>query len=88
MSEINQNHYLSNDVQFNFFLVGLYLCKIGDRSQKQSILKLLDKNFLLPLIAYATDLESSHYNRLDLMKAIPSAACIQVSLTLKFLIQY
>lgn len=82
LSEINETSDLLKDSQFNFYLAGLYLNKIGDRSQQQMILKLLDKTILLPLIAYAIDLETSNYNRFDLIKVIPTAACIQVSFIL------
>lgn len=77
--EINQINDLLNDAQFNFYLAGLYLCKIGDRSQQQILLKLLNKKYLMPLIAYAIDREKNFYNRFDLIKVIPTAACIQVS---------
>lgn len=80
MSKINHTGDLLDDTQFNFYLAGLYLSKICDRSQQQTVLKLLNKQYLLPLIAYAVDLETSHYGRFDLMKVIPTAACIPVSL--------
>lgn len=84
MSEINQSSDLLNDTQFNFYLAGLYLSKICDRSQQQTLLKLLNKQFLLPLISYAVDIETCHYGRFDLMKIIPTAACIPVSLLLLY----
>lgn len=79
LSEINHTSDLLNDTLFNLFMAGLYLSKICDRSQQQIVLKLLNKTILLPIIAYAMDLESNCYNRYDLLKAIPTAACIQVS---------
>lgn len=60
-------------------MAGLYLSKICDHSQQQIVLKLLNKTILLPIIAYAMDLESNCFNRYDLIKVIPTAACIQVS---------
>lgn len=53
---------------------------MGDRSQQQVILKLLNKTILLSIISYAVDLEKSYYNIFDLIKVIPTAAYIQVSL--------
>jgi len=94
LSEIHQTSDLLNDTQFNFYLAGLYLCKICDRTQQQTVLKLLNKQFLLPLISYSVDLETSHYGRFDLMKVIPTAACISVSLLFcmrainKFILKY
>jgi hypothetical protein len=82
LSEINSSSELINDTTFGFYLAGLYLSKIGDHSQQQAILKLLNKKILLPLIAYAVDLETSHYNRFDLIKAIPTTACTQVNILL------
>lgn len=79
LSEINQTSSLLNDSLFNFFLAGLYLCKIGDRSQLQILLKLINKKYFMPLIAYALDLETDFYNRFDLIKVIPTAACVLVS---------
>lgn len=79
LSEMNQTSDLLNNSLFNFYLAGLYLSKICDRSQQQIVLKLLNKTILLPLITYAMDLESNCYNRYDLMKIIPTAACTQVS---------
>lgn len=86
LSEINHTSELLNDTQFNFYLVGLYLSKICDRSQQQTVLKLLNKQYLMPLISYAVDLETSHYGRFDLMKVIPTAACIpeNISLVISF----
>lgn len=63
----------------NFYLAGIYLSKIGDRLEQQIILKLLNKKILLPLIAYDLDIETNYHNRFDLMKIIPTAACVQVS---------
>lgn len=77
LSEINQISLL-NDSEFNFYLAGLYLSKISDRSQKQIILKLLNKQFLMPLISYAVNIETNYHNRFDLIRLIPTAACIQV----------
>ncbi|XP_025412636.1 uncharacterized protein LOC112685081 isoform X2 [Sipha flava] len=82
LSEINSSSELINDTTFGFYLAGLYLSKIGDHSQQQAILKLLNKKILLPLIAYAVDLETSHYNRFDLIKAIPTTACTQENISL------
>ncbi|VVC38584.1 Armadillo-like helical,Domain of unknown function DUF3730 [Cinara cedri] len=82
LSEINQISSLLNDSEFNFFLAGLYLSKMGDRSQQQIMLKLLNKQFLVPLISYAVNIETSYHNRFDLMKVIPTAACIQDNLSL------
>lgn len=84
LSTINENSVILNDSQFNFYLAGLYLCKKGDRTDQQTILKLLDKKTLLPLIAYIVDLETSHYNRFDLIKIIPKAACVQVRFLFRF----
>lgn len=80
LSEINSASELINDSQFSFYFAGLYLSKIGDHSQQQAVLKLLNKKILLPLIAYSVDLETCHYNRFDLIKFIPTAACIQVKI--------
>lgn len=85
MSEINHNGDLLNDTQFNFYLAGLYLSKICDRSQQKTILKLLNKQFLLSLISYSMDREINHYGRFDLMKVIPTAACVPVSLLFLYL---
>lgn len=79
LSEINQMSNLLNDREFNFYLAGLYLNKIGDRSQQQIILKLLNKQYLVPLISYAINIETRYHNQFDLIKVIPTAACIQVS---------
>lgn len=79
LSEINHTSDLLNDTLFNFYMAGLYLSKICDRYQQQIVLKLLNKTILLPIVAYAIDLESNCYNRYDLIKVIPAAACIQVS---------
>lgn len=79
LSEINHTSDLLDNTMFNFYLAGLYLSKICDRSQQQIVLKLLNKQYLLPLISYALDLEISHYGRFDLMKVIPTAACKPVS---------
>jgi len=84
LTEINHTSHLLFDPQFNFYLAGLYLSKIGDRSQQQIILKLLDKKYLLPLIAYAIDQETNYFNRYDLMKVIPTAACVYVSFPYNF----
>lgn len=78
LSDINQSNNLLNDTLFSFYLGGLYLSKICERSQQQIILKLLNKKILLPLISYAVDLETNYNNRFDLMKIIPTAACIPV----------
>lgn len=78
LSEINPTSELLNDTQFSFYVAGLYLSKIGDRSQQQAVLKLLNKKILLPLITYYLELENNQCNRFDLMKAIPTAASIQV----------
>lgn len=59
-------------------MAGLYLSKICDQSQQQIVLRFLNKKILLPLIFYAVDLETNYYNQFDLMKIIPTAACIQV----------
>ncbi|KAF0756958.1 DUF3730 domain-containing protein [Aphis craccivora] len=87
LSEINHTSDLLNDTQFNFYLAGLYLSKICDRFQQQTILKLLNKQFLLPLISYSLDLEISHYGRFDLIKSIPTAACVpeNISLIISFI---
>lgn len=79
MSEINHTSDLLDDTMFNFYLAGVYLSKLCDRSQQQTVLKLLNKQYLLPLISYALDLQISHYGRFDLMRVIPTAACIPVS---------
>lgn len=78
LSEIDQVSDLLNDSEFNFYLAGLYLSKMGNRSQKQIILKLLNKQFLIPIISYAVNIETSYYNRFDLIRLIPTAACVQV----------
>lgn len=85
MSEINHTSDLLNDTQFNFYLVGLYLSKICDRPQQLTLLKLLNKQYLLPLISYAVDQEISNYGRFDLMKVIPTAACVPVSLLFMYI---
>ncbi|KAL5242600.1 hypothetical protein ACI65C_010010 [Semiaphis heraclei] len=85
LSEINHTSDLLNDTQFNFYLVGLYLSKICDRPQQLTLLKLLNKQYLLPLISYAVDQEISNYGRFDLMKVIPTAACVPVSLLFMYI---
>ncbi|XP_060848840.1 uncharacterized protein LOC132928291 isoform X1 [Rhopalosiphum padi] len=82
LSEINHTGDLLNDTQFNFYLAGLYLSKICDRSQQKTILKLLNKQFLLSLISYSMDREINHYGRFDLMKVIPTAACVPENISL------
>lgn len=79
MFEISPAHEILNDVQFSFYLAGIYLCKIGDRSQQLTMLQLLNKKILLPLISYATNLETSHYNLFDLITSIPTAASVPVN---------
>lgn len=45
---------------------------------------MLNKKYLLALIAYALDQDTSHYNRFDLIKTIPTVACIQVRFKFKY----
>lgn len=85
LSEIDEISVLLNDTQFNFYLAGLYLSRKGDRTHQQTMLKLMSKKILLPLVAYIVDLETNYYNRFDLMKAIPTTACVQVSSLLMYL---
>lgn len=83
LSEINETSEILNDTQINFYLAGIYLSKIGERPEQQIVLKLLNKQILLPLIAYALDTETNNYNRFDLMKIVPTAACVPVCFYLK-----
>lgn len=91
LSEINQSSDLLNDTLFSSFLAGLYLSRICKQSQQQIVLKFLNKKMLLPLISYAVDQETNYKNRFDLIKIIPTAACIQVRFLLVddwFIFQY
>ncbi|XP_050523203.1 uncharacterized protein LOC126895412 [Daktulosphaira vitifoliae] len=82
LAKIQKSKILLENSLFSLFLAGVYLSKLCNSTQHNTLLNILNKKYLLPLITYAIDRETNCHNRLDLINVIPFTACFQENIPL------
>lgn len=83
LEKIQKSEILLENSTSSFFFAGVYLSKLCDSPQQTTLLNILNKKYLLPLITYAIEKEINCHNRLNLISVIPYTARFQVSLIKK-----